>query len=76
VSLSPGRGMRFNLPIAIVPWRRTNNWITSHRPHVWGDEQILRILRRGHSDPTVTELTFVRTQRFTNFAIKAIKFTL
>jgi hypothetical protein len=33
---------------------------------------MLRILGRGHSVPTVTELIFVRAQRFTNFAIKAI----
>jgi hypothetical protein len=33
---------------------------------------MLRILGRGHSVPTVTELIFVRAQRFTNFAIKTI----
>ena len=32
---------------------------------------MLRILDWGHSVPTVTELTFVRAQWFTNFAIKA-----
>jgi hypothetical protein len=45
---------------------------SSHRPHIRADEQILRILGRGHSVPTVTELIFVRAQRFTHFAIKAI----
>jgi hypothetical protein len=33
---------------------------------------MLRILGRGRSVPTVTELIFVRAQRFTNFDIKAI----
>ena len=47
VGSSPGRGMRLNLPIAIVLLRRTDN-------------------RRGHLVPTVTELIFVRAQRFTN----------
>ncbi len=32
---------------------------------------MLRILGRGHSVPTVTELIFVRAQRFTNFVTKA-----
>jgi hypothetical protein len=36
-----------------------------------GDEQMLRILGRGHSVPTVTELIFVRAQCFSNFTIKA-----
>jgi hypothetical protein len=30
-----------------------------------GDEQMLRILGRGHSVPTVTEFIFVRAQCFT-----------
>jgi hypothetical protein len=30
-----------------------------------GDEQMLRILGRGHSVPTVTELIFVRAQCLT-----------
>jgi hypothetical protein len=33
---------------------------------------MLRILGRGRSVPTVTELIFVGVQSFTNFAIKAI----
>ncbi len=36
-----------------------------------GDDQMLRILDRGHSVPTVTELIFVRAQCFTNFGTKA-----
>ena len=38
VGSNPGRGMRLNLPIAIVPLRRTDNgyWISSHRPLVRG----------------------------------------
>ena len=73
VGSSPGRAW-FNLPIAIVPLRRTDKcyWSSSHRPHIWEIEQMLRIPGRGHSVPTVTELIFVRALRFTNFAIKAI----
>ena len=33
---------------------------------------MLRILGRGHSVPTVTELIFVRGQCFNHFAIKAV----
>ncbi len=32
---------------------------------------MFRIPGRGHSDPTVTELIFVREQRLNHFAIKA-----
>ncbi len=60
VGSSPGRGIRFNLPTAIVPLRRTDNWITSHRPHGRGDEQILRILGRVIRPPKVTELILKR----------------
>jgi hypothetical protein len=73
VGSSPGRGMRLNLPIVIVPLSRTDYWILDFQPPAayLGDEQMLRILGRGRSVPTVTELIFVRAQCFTNFAIKA-----
>ena len=70
VGSSPGRGMRLNLPIAIVPLRRTDTGFQPPAAYL-GDEQMLRILGRGHSVPTVTELIFVRAQCLTNFAIKA-----
>jgi hypothetical protein len=64
VGSNPGRGMRFNLPIAKVPLRRTDRgyWIFQPSAAYSGDEQMLRILGRGHSVPTVTELIFVRAQ--------------
>jgi hypothetical protein len=62
--------MRLNLPIVIVPLRRTDTGFQSPAAYL-GDEQMLRILGRGHSVPTVTELIFVRAQSLTNFAIKA-----
>ncbi len=68
VGSSPGRGMRLNLPIAIVPLRRTDYWVLDFQPPAayLGDEQMLRILGRGHSVPTVTELIFtVRAQCLT-----------
>jgi hypothetical protein len=66
VGSSPGRGMRLNLPIAIVPLRRTDkgNWIFQPPAAYLGDEQMLRILGRGRSVPTVTQLIFVRAQCF------------
>jgi hypothetical protein len=70
VGSSPGRGMRLNLPIVIVPLRRTDTGFQPPAAYL-GDEQMLRILGRGHSVPTVTELIFVRAQCLTNFAIKA-----
>ena len=70
VGSSPGRGMRLNLPIAIVPLRRTDTGFQPPAAYL-GDEQMLRILGRGHSVPTVTELIFMRAQCFTNFATKA-----
>ena len=74
VGSNPDRGMRFNLPIAKVPLRRMDKgyWIFQPPAAYSGDEQMLRILGRGHSVPTVTELIFVRAQRFTNFTIKSI----
>ena len=73
VGSSPGRGMRLNLPIAIVPLRRTDYWKLDFQPPATylGDEQMLRILDRGHSVPTVTEFIFVRAPCLTNFDIKA-----
>ncbi len=64
VGSSPGRGMRLNLPIAIVPLRCTDYWILDIQPPTayLGDEQMLRTLDRGCSVPTVTELIFVRAQ--------------
>ncbi len=52
---------------------RTDYWLLDFQPPTayLGDEQMLRILGRGHSVPTVTELIFVRAQCFTNFATKA-----
>jgi hypothetical protein len=67
---SPGRGMRLNLPIAIDPLRRTDTGFQPPAAYL-GDEQMLRILGRGHSVPTVTDLILVRAQCLTNFAIKA-----
>ncbi len=61
VGSSPGRGMRLNLPIAIVPLRRTDTGFQPPATYL-GDEQMLRILGRGRSVPTVTELIFVRAQ--------------
>jgi hypothetical protein len=64
VGSNPDRGMRLNLPIARVTLRSTDKKDTgfsSHRTHL-GDEQMLRILGRGHSVPTLTELIFVRVQ--------------
>ncbi len=75
VGSSPGRGMRLNLPIAIVPLRRTDSWITSHRPHIWETSEMLRILDRGHSGHSVPHghrIDFCEDTVFTNFAIKAI----
>ena len=57
VGSSPDRGMRLNLPIAIVPLRRTDTGFQPSAAYL-GDEQMLRILIRGHSVPF-------------NFAIKA-----
>ena len=64
VGSSPDRGMRLNLPIVIVPLSRTDCWILDFQPPAayLGDEQMLRILGRGRSVPTVTELIFVRAQ--------------
>ena len=76
VGSSPGRGMRLNLPIAIVPLRRTDkglakgNWIFQSPVAYLGDEQMLRILGRGRSVPTVTELIFVRVQCLTILLLK------
>jgi hypothetical protein len=69
----PDRGMRLNLPIVIVPLRHTDNgyWIFQPPTTYLGDEQMLRILVRGHSAPTVTEMIFVRAKRLNHFAIKA-----
>ena len=69
----PDRGMRLNLPIAIVPLRRTDNgyWIFQLPTAYSGDEQMLLVLGRGHSVPMVTELIFVRAQCLNNCAIKA-----
>jgi hypothetical protein len=55
VGSSPDRGMRLNLPIAIVPLRCTDTGFQSPAAYL-EDEQMLRILGRGHSVPTVTEL--------------------
>jgi hypothetical protein len=65
--------MRLNLPIAIVPLRRTDKgyWIFQPPAAYLGDEQMLRILGRSHSVPTVTELIFVRAQCFNHLATKA-----
>jgi hypothetical protein len=74
VGSSPGRGMRLNLSIAIVPLRRTDNWILDFQPPVAyaGDEQMLLILGRGRSVPTVTELIFFCESAVLNhFAIQA-----
>ena len=58
VGSSPDRGMRLNLPIAIVPLRRTDNWITIHRLYL-GDEQDVVHPRPGSfrviRTPTVTD---------------------
>ncbi len=64
VGSNPGRGMRFNLPIVKVHLRRTDKgyWIFQSPTTYSGDEQMLSILGRGHSVPTVTELIFVRVQ--------------
>ncbi len=72
VGLSPDRGMRLNLPIAIVPLRRTDHWILDFQPPAAyvGDEQMLCILVRGRSVPTVTELIFVRAQCLTILILK------
>jgi hypothetical protein len=59
VGSSPGRGMRLNLPIDIVPLRHTDTGFQPPAAYL-GDEQMLRILGRGHSVATVTELIFVR----------------
>ncbi len=69
VGSSPGRGMRLNLPFATVPLRHTDNgyWIFQSPAAYLGDEQMLRILDRGHSVPTVTELIFVRAQCINHF---------
>jgi hypothetical protein len=69
VGSSPGRGMRLNLPIAIVPLRRTDTGFQPPATYL-GDEQMLRILGRGHSVPTVTELIFVRAQCLTILLFK------
>ena len=65
--------MQLNLPIAIVPLRRMGNGYWTFQPPAAysGDEQMLRILGRDHSAPTVTELIFVREQRLNNCAIRA-----
>ena len=72
VGSSPGRGMSLNLPIAIVPLRRTDKgyWIFQSPAAYLGDEQMLSILGRGHSVPTVTELIFVRVRCINHFATK------
>ena len=69
VGSSPGRGMRLNLPIAIVPLRRTDTGFQPPAAYL-GDEQMLRILGRGRSVPTVTELIFVRAQCLTILLFK------
>jgi hypothetical protein len=69
----PDRGMRLNLTIVIVPLRCTDNgyWIFQPPTAYLGDEQMLCILVRGHSAPTVTEMIFVSAQRLNHFDIKA-----
>ena len=63
VGSSPDRGMRLNLPFAIVPLRRADHgyWIFQPPDTYLGGEQMLHILDRRRSVPTVTELIFVRT---------------
>jgi hypothetical protein len=56
--------MKLKFPFAIVPLRR-GYWIFQPPVAYLGDEQMLRILGRGHSVPTVTELIFVRAQCLT-----------
>ncbi len=48
---SPGRGIRLNLPIVIVPLRRTDEgyWFIQPPATYLGDEKMLRIPGRGHS---------------------------
>jgi hypothetical protein len=72
VGSSPARGMRLNLPIVIVPLRRTDYWLLDFQPPAayLEDEQMLRILGRGRSVPTVTELIFVRAQCLTILLLK------
>jgi hypothetical protein len=72
VGSSPDRGMRLNLPITIVPLRHTDYWILDFQPpdSYFGDEQMLCILGRGRSVPTVTELIFVRAQCITILVLK------
>ncbi len=74
VGSSPDRGMRLNLQIAIVPLRRTDYWILDFQPPAayLGDEQMLRILGRGHSVPTITELIFVRAQCLTILLLSSL----
>ena len=64
VGLSPGRDMRSNLPIAIVPLRHTDNWIYQSLATYLGDEQDVAHPRPGSfwviRPPTVTDLIFVR----------------
>jgi hypothetical protein len=64
--------MRLNLPIAIVPLSRTDYWILDFQPPATylGDEQMLCILGRGRSVPTVTKLIFVRAQCLTILLLK------
>ena len=74
VGSSPGRswGMRLNLPLAIIPLRRTDNEYWNFQPPAaqLGDEQMLRFLGRGHSVPTVTVLIFVWAQWLTILLLK------
>ncbi len=67
VGSSPDKGMRLNLPFATVPLRRTDKeyWIFQPPDAYLRDEQMLRILDRGHSVPTVTGLIFVNVQCLT-----------
>jgi hypothetical protein len=69
VGSSPDRswGMRLNLPLPIVPLRLTDNgyWIFQPPTTYLGDEQMLHILGRGHSVPTVTTLIVFLVQCLT-----------
>ena len=45
---------------------------SNHLSHILGDEQMLRILGRGHSVPHGHRIDFCECTVFTNFAIKEI----
>ena len=63
-------GLRGFLPTVKVPFlRRTDTGFQTPVTYL-GDEQMLRILGRGHSVPTVTELIFVRAQCLTILLFK------